>query len=306
MTTIPIRSAAPDDLKTLLGLVERKSYPGSRIAGIDAQLRRDCDLRALRESWQGLLANPQVLILLAGEEAYCIAGLGQSDFATGQAEAVVVEHAGNLAHYPALIESLKRRVDEDFLAIRVYPEEPLLKDCLKACDFAPEFTRVVRSTTTAAELAWPEGLSVRRAGPGDRPFLAQLHIDCSPFYESSHRRDAGWGAFAALGNYLSLDLQTEVAGWLAELDGQPVGYVLLRPDFGLDMLERKGAYLYDIAVSHAAWGRSLVGPLHEVAAREVGYQTIVGDISAHNTRALHVALDKLNYQIEWERWGVNL
>lgn len=307
--TSKVRPAEPDDLSSLLELVASKAYPGSRIDGIDSRLRRECDLRALRENWQNLLANGGVKILVAGEgavEGYLIAGCGQSDFATGQPETVVVEHAGPLEHYPALFETLKSDLEDDFLAIRVYPEESDLQGCLRACGFAPEFTRVVRAARSEAPAPPVEGLHVRRAHAADRAFLAQLHIDCSPFYESSHRQGADWGAFAALDNYLSLDLDRAVAGWIAELEGKAAGYVLLRPEFALDMLERKGAYLYDIAVVQAAWGRNLVRPLHEAAVREVGYQTIVGDISAHNSRALHVALNKLNYQVEWERWGFNL
>jgi ribosomal protein S18 acetylase RimI-like enzyme len=305
-----IEQARFEDLADLLSLVQGKPYPGSRIAGIDAALRKQSDLAALRSNWSGLLSNPQVAILVARERgaavAYCIAGLGQADFATGQPESVVVEHAGPWQHYPALLGRLQQIVEDDFLAIRLYPEQPELRDVLLACGFAPEFSRVVRSTQGAVAPDLPPGLSVRPAAAADRPFLAQLHVDCSPFYESSNRHHADWGAWSALENYLSLDFQGNLRGWVAEEQGRPVGYVLLRTQFDLDMLPRKGAYLYDIAVSKPYWGRNVVVFVHEMAASQVGFETLVGDISAHNSRALHVAVHKLQYCLEWERWGVNL
>ncbi|MBT9581803.1 GNAT family N-acetyltransferase [bacterium] len=305
-----IERARPDDLAALVKLVETKEYPGSRIAGIDARLRQQSDLNALTHHWDSLLANPQVAIWVARKDqdvgAYCIVGLGGADFASGQPETVVVEHAGQLALYPDLLESVKQSVEDDFLAIRLYPEQPTLREVLQSCGFAPEFSRVVRCTQGARRPELPEGLTVRPAVAADRAFLAQLHIDCSSFYESSNRHNVGWGALSALDNYLSLDLAGDVLGWVAEYQGRPAGYVLLRREFGLEMLPTMGAYLYDIAVSKPHWGRNLVVFVHEVAAVELGYKTIVGDISAHNSRALHVAMHKLQYRLEWERWGLNL
>ena len=290
--------------------MEAKEYPGSRIDGIDSRLRKQSDVNALINHWDSLLANPQVAIWVArrgqGVDAYCIVGLGQADFASGQPETVVVEHAGELGLYPSLFESVKQSVEDDFLAIRLYPEEPTLREVLLSCGFAPEFSRVVRCTQGVRRPELPEGISVRPALASDRAFLAQLHIDCSSFYESSNRHNVSWGALSALENYLSLDLTGDVQGWVAEEQGCPAGYVLLRREFGLEMLPTKGAYLYDIAVSRPHWGRNLVAFVHEVAALEIGYSTIVGDISAHNARALHVAMHKLQYRLEWERWGLNL
>lgn len=313
-----LERARPQDCSEIVSLLQGKVYPESPLGLADASLRKAADLDALQSQWQTLFAQPLfelwVFRELDGCQAFVLALFRQADHATGQMEAIMVEHAGNLSVYPALIERLvesARSHGDRFLAWRLYPKEDALRALLAQANFAPEFSRVVRATRVQLALPRDSTLQIRRAQSSDRAFLAGLHVDCSPFYRSSHREGAEWGALDALENYLSLDLTegSPTLGWVA-WDGQmPVGYVLVRRDFRLEDTHVPAAYLYDIAVVRSHWGREAATVLHEHATGELGrlgYATLVGDISWHNRRALEMAVGKLSYQVEWERWGVNL
>ncbi len=277
-----------------------KVYPASRIAGITAELRREADLQALEQFWSGWLANDQVT-LLVGTESFAIAAHSQTDFATGQPETIVVEQVGLDDSMLQLLKARARQWGDEFLALRHYPEDLGLGLLLPELGMAPELTRITRATAPLR----PVELKVRPARARDRAFMSRLHIECSPFYRSSNRQVADLGALDALSNYLSLDLQ-HYLGWV---DEHRQGYVLLERDFTLDLLDRKGVYLYDIAVRPDSWGKGLAVALHESAmagAWALGYETVIGDIAFENERAFWVATEKLGYQVEWSRWGVNL
>ena len=281
-------------------LLQAKVYPESRIAGVTSELRRQADLSALQKCWSGWLANDQ-LTLLVGVESFAIAVHSQADFGSGQPETILVQQVG--LNEEMLRQLAERAVQwgDEFLAFRHYPEEKELGQQLPELGLAPELTRVTRATTALHPVTVP----VRPASSRDRAFMGRLHVEFSPFYRSSNRKGVDPDAMEVLSHYLSLDLQRYL-GWV---DEQRQGYVLLQRDFPLDLLERKGVYLYDIAVDPNSWGRGLAVSLHEASmrgARESGYQTVVGDIAFENERALWVATEKLGYQVEWQRWGRNL
>lgn len=313
-----VERARPEDCDQVVSLLQAKAYPESPIGRTAAQFRKAADLEALQSQWQTLFAQPlfELWVVRSGDgcKAFVLALFQQADHATGQLEAIMVEHAGDLVVYPPLIERLvesARSHGDRFLAWRLYPKEDELRELLVRANFAPEFSRVVRSTRVQLALSLEKALDIRRAQSGDRAFLARLHVDCSPFYRSSHREGADWGALDALENYLSLDLAEEslTLGWVAWDGQEPVGYVLIRRDFKLDDTLEAAAYLYDIAVVRSYWGREAATVLHEHAVGELGRlgtTTLVGDISWHNRRALEMAVGKLSYQVEWERWGINL
>ncbi len=310
--------AGPEDRDEIVALLRSKVYPVSHLEGVGAEQRKALDLEALEAQWQTVFAQPlfELWVVRATEgcQAFVLALFQQVEHATGQLEAIMVEHAGALQAYPVLItrlvESARKRGDS-FFAWRLYPHELALRDLLVQAGFAPEFSRVVRSTRASQADPVSGSLEIRRACSRDRAFLARLHLDCSPFYQSSNRAGAEWGALDALGNYLSLELEEQsiTLGWVAWEQQQPIGYVLVKRDFLLEASQGRAAYLYDIAVARSHWGKEAATLLHEHAVHELarlGYPTLVGDISWHNHRALGMALGKLNYQVEWERWGVNL
>lgn len=281
-------------------MLSQKQYPGSRIAGVTSELRRQADLTALEQFWSGWLANDQVT-LLVGPECFALAAHAQSDFATGQPETILVEQVGLNAEVLGFLLERARKWQDEFLALRHYPEDTELGELLPRLGLAPELTRVVRSTQPVREVRQP----VRPARARDRGFMSRLHVEHSAFYRSSNREGAELGTLDALAHYLSLDLKRYL-GWVDE-GGQ--GYVLLERDFTLDLLQRKGVYLYDIAVRPESWGQGLAVSLHEAAmagVAELGYETVVGDIAYENERAFWVAVEKLGYGVEWRRWGVNL
>jgi hypothetical protein len=257
-------------------------------------------LQALQQFWSGWLANDQVT-LLVGSDCFAIAAHGQTDFSTGQPETVVVEQIGFDGPMLDFLKKRARAWGDEFLAVRHFPEDEPLGAALSSLGLAPELTRITRGTAPLLEVSG----GVRPLANGDRPFVSRLHVECSPFYRSSNRQGADLGAIDALSHYLGLDLN-RYPGWV---DESRRGYVLLERDFGLDLLERKGVYLYDIAVRPQSWGQGLAVSLHEAAMRgaaELGYQTVIGDIAFANERAFRVATEKLGYQVEWRRWGVNL
>ncbi|MCW5869449.1 MAG: GNAT family N-acetyltransferase [Candidatus Eremiobacteraeota bacterium] len=254
----------------------------------------------MEQFWTGWLANDQVT-LMVGNGCFAIAAHSQADFATGQPETIVVEQVGFDGAVLAFLQERARVWGDEFLALRHYPEDVELGERLPKLGFAPELTRITRST----EPLRPIAAEVRPARARDRAFMSRLHIECSPFYRSSNRQGVDLGAIDALSNYLSLDLR-HYLGWV---DQQRRGYVLLERDFTLDLLERRGVYLYDIAVKPVNWGQGVAVALHESAmagARALGYRTVVGDIAFENERAFWVATEKLGYRVEWRRWGINL
>ncbi len=281
-------------------MLSQKQYPGSRIAGLTAELRRQADLTALEQFWNGWLANDQVT-LLVGPECFALAAHAQSDFSSGQAETILVEQVGLNREVLDFLRERAGQWGDEFLALRHYPEDTALGDLLPELGLAPELTRVVRSTQPLCQVRQ----AVRPARARDRGFMSRLHVEHSAFYRSSNRVGAELGTLDALTHYLSLDLMRYL-GWVDEASR---GYVLLERDFSLDLLERKGVYLYDIAVRPESWGQGLAVSLHEAAmagAAELGYATVVGDIAYENERAFWVAVEKLGYAVEWRRWGVNL
>lgn len=263
-------------------------------------MRRQADLNALRECWAGWLANEQIT-LLVDDGCFAIAVHAQADFSSGQPETIVVQQVGLNAQMLRLVRERALERGDEFLAFRHYPEEVELGQRLPELGLAPEVTRVTRDTRALLPVTVP----VRPANGSDLAFMGRLHVEFSPFYQSSNRRGMELGAMEVLSNYLSLDL-LRYPGWV---DRERQGYVLLERDFSLDLLERKGVYLYDIAVQPSSWGRGLAVSLHEAAmqgALEAGYQTVIGDIACENERALGVATEKLGYAVEWRRWGCNL
>lgn len=305
------RRAALGDRACLLQLLQAKTYPPSWLRGVTAERRREHDMTALEQQFELWVNHPQVSPLLSSG-AFMIAVHNQEDFATGQPETVVVEHGGDRKQYAALLPLLVERAraaGDEFLALRVHSGEEGLAELLQTLGWAAEFARVVRALE--APLSVSEAAGLRRAGNEDRGFLARLHLHCSPFYESSQRRNSQWATVGALDNYLSLDLSAEssLLGWVAEEQGTPRGYVLVKLGFEGELLAGPSAYLYDIAVDPQARGRSLAGALHEAAVGELlsrGVENLVGDISAHNHQALAIATRRLGYGVEWQRWGLNL
>ncbi|MBS2037104.1 GNAT family N-acetyltransferase [bacterium] len=263
-------------------------------------MRRRVDLETLEHCWKGWLANDQVTVLV-GSGQFAIAAHAQTDFATGQPETVVVQQLGFCAEVLQRLGQRARQWGDEFLALRHYPEDLQLGAVLPELGLAPELTRVVRSTRPCLEVRQ----TVRPAQARDRGFMSRLHVEHSAFYRSSNRTGAETGVMDALTHYLSLDLGRYL-GWV---DQARQGYVLLERDFRLDLLERKGVYLYDIAVRPESWGQGLAVSLHEAAmagAWAAGYETVVGDIAFDNQRAFWVATEKLGYGVEWRRWGINL
>ena len=263
-------------------------------------MRRKADLNALQECWSGWLANDQ-LTLLIDSDRFAIAVHSHADFSSGQPETVLIQQVGMDGEMLRLLAERARQRGDEYLVYRHYPDDAELEAHLPEWGLAPELTRVTRSTAAVR----PVTLATRVVGPSDRAFMGRLHVEFSPFYRSSNRRGVDLDAMEVLSNYLSLDLRR----FLGCVDEQRQGFVLLERDFQLDLLERKGVYLYDIAVQPTSWGRGLAVNLHEAAmqaAREAGFQTVVGDIAFDNERAFFVATEKLGYGVEWRRWGRNL
>lgn len=303
--------AGLEDKARLRQLLQAKTYPSSWLRGVTAERRREHNIVALEQQFELWVNHPKVSPLMSSG-AFLIAVHNQQDFATGQPETVVVEHGGDREQYAALLPLLVERAraaGDEFVALRVHEGEEELTELLQTLGWAAEFARVVRALDRPLPVSELAGL--RRAGNEDRGFLARLHLHCSPFYESSQRRNSQWGTVGALDNYLSLDLSAEsqLLGWVAEEEATPRGYVLVNLGFEGELLAGPSAYLYDIAVDPEARGRSLAGALHEAAVVELlarGVENLVGDISAHNQQALAIATRRLGYGVEWQRWGLNL
>lgn len=308
------RPAREADKSAILALLAGKVYPQSVLELHSPEVRRADDVLGLEAQWETVMGLEvfQLWVVETDEiQAFALVLCGQSDHATGILESVVLAHAGSEKFYPILLAEAARHSQargDRFLAIRCYPDQSGLQQILEQAGLAPEFSRVVRDLKV--EIPWTSELTVRPAQASDRAFLARLHVECSSFYRSSHRREADWDTLEALNHYLALDFsQGEVLGWVAESNSVAVGYVLVKSDFPLEFPGLRAAYLYDIAVLAQSQGKQAASVLHERAVqslRQSGYDVLIGDISWHNHRALAIALEKLGYQMEWQRWGLNL
>lgn len=309
MTASPV---AAQDLQLVFDLVRAKHYAGSSIPGITAERRQQSTLEHLQTYADALLGNPRVSFLVSrSPAAYWLTLHGQADHASGQPESVLLDHAGDPAAYPALWElsaAAARAAGDQYFAARVYPAEDNARKAFSALGFQPEFWRVVfpvRPLETAGKY------TLRRVAEEDRVFLTRLTLESASFYRSANRSGVANLAWNDMANYLSLDLSpdSDLVGWVAEDGAEKVGYVLLKRRFPVELLTQEAAYLYDVAVLPAHWGRGAGSELHEHSMNQLanlGIALVVGDISCTNERTYRIALEKLRYQLEWERWGTNL
>ena len=301
-----VKLAQACDLPAVLDLVRRRDYPESRIPGVTGELRRDTVLKELEQHWETFTQRADLAVLRT-TNAFWVVAHGQIDFSSGQPETVVVEHAGEVREYPQLLEeSIRRAVQhhDEFLAVRVYPQEA---ERFAGLGLSSELRRVVRTIAPTK----PQGpYRIREATLRDRSFLARLHVQSRGFYRSAGRRGVDGSTWEDMGHYLSLELapESDLYGWVALEDDLPVGYVLIRTPFFVELYGDNAAYLYDIAVARECWGREAASQLHEHAVArlaERGVGVLVGDISSANERAFSIS-GRLGYELEWERWGRNL
>lgn len=300
-----------EDLETVLRLVSTKAYPDSPVPNVTGERRRESTRSQLEQHAEALSANPRFSFELVIEPApaYWLTVHNHVDHATGQKESVLLDHAGDRQGYGLLFQRAAERArsrGDEFFAVRLFPnEEPGL---FESFGFRPEFRRIVRRVSP---LQLTETYHLRRAAPEDRVFLTRLTLESASFYRSANRAGIPALAWNDMANYLSLDLgeSSDLLGWIAELDGERVGYVLVRRHFPMELFEGEAAYLYDIAVRPEHWGRGAASELHEHAVHDLaqlGVEVLVGDISADNPRAYQIGTNKLGYEPEWERWGCNL
>jgi ribosomal protein S18 acetylase RimI-like enzyme len=305
-------AATADDLERVLELVRCKRYPGSSIPGVTAERRQQSTMEHLQRYGPALFGNPRVSFLVSNSPAaYWLTIHGQADHASGQPESVLLDHAGDLSAYPVLYElscRQARRAGDKYFAARLYPDEHTERGAFTALGLQPEFWRVVHPLRPRPARGSYE---IRRVCEEDRVFLTRLTLESSSFYRSANRAGVENLAWSDMANYLSLDLSpdSDLAGWLAQDGAEKVGYVLLKRRFPVELLSDEAVYLYDIAIQPAHWGRGAGSQLHEHATNELlemGVAVVVGDISCSNQRTFRIACDKLDYRLEWERWGLNL
>lgn len=153
---------------------------------------------------------------------------------------------------------------------------------------------------------------VRRATARDQLFVMVLNSRVSPVTLPAGRDlDPEEVAARYLDVYLALDLEGNpcLEGLIAEKDGLPVGYLLLKTGYTDEITGESLAYIYDLAIDPEHWGRRATQRIMREAETRMharGVRILLGDISASNPRALKTAIHSLGYTLEQQRWARRL
>lgn len=90
-------------------------------------------------------------------------------------------------------------------------------------------------------------------------------------------------------------------GFIAEMNGRPAGYILVKEKTIDELTGQEQGYVYDVAMKKESRGKFLHLALDDAAVRELqerGANLIAGEISASNRRALLASVRHCGYSIE--------
>ncbi|MHB2016029.1 MAG: GNAT family N-acetyltransferase, partial [Candidatus Xenobia bacterium] len=204
-----------------------------------------------------------------------------------------------------------QRNGEAYLVVQLDPsaeEEQLFAEAGYVPDMLHVCKRIAGTVQTGRE-AEHGGYVVRPATEMDRMFVLHLNSLCGPFTIPPHRKTDDTEVGQRYLNYyvgLRLEGDPDFRVWIAEHEGFPVGFIMIKiaPP---DPVSGEGVgYVYDIAIHPEHQGRLLSQKLVETAeawlqSREVALLT--GDISAANPRPQRVAEKYLGFSVELRRWA---
>lgn len=296
-----MRRATPQDQELLLAYCRQDRHSDSPATGVTAARRLEW-FRAGYQEWQKLCSQSDVSIWVDEEnQDYLVARHGQKESLTGQRQTVVWDWGRNPALFLEALRQKAGEVQDEYLVAQVFEGAP---NPFEDLGFCPELRRVISPTRgTRAGLD-----AVRTAQPKDLLFISSLHSQSGHAYLPPHRQVNQEAVLArSLNAYMSLDLGGNVLGYLIYDGRRPVGYILYKLPYRLEVTEARAAYLYDVNLRPEYWGKSLgrvlgLHSLHEL--NQLGYEFVVGDISATNERSYQAAIRSGHFTWESTRWAL--
>lgn len=302
-----MRDAVSTDLPEVLRLCAQRTLPSLPVRGVSGEARREALLQAYRQRWSFLGSDPDLHVLVepcaTGLAGYAVILTGLHESITGEPQAILYDHAWE---DPAVGERLVRAAERcaagaDYLVAEVDPADAFLA----GLGYHLEIVRIARrlDPQPLGESAY----TVRRARADDRLFVMVLNGKVTPFTLPAGR-DLDPDEVAA--RYLDVYMNLDVAGdprllvLIAEFEGAPVGYLMLKLGYSDEITGERVGYIYDLAVEPAHWGRRATQRLMRQAEARLhadGVALMLGDISADNPRAVKTAVKSLGYSVEGHR-----
>lgn len=301
------RLATSTDLEGILRLAERKAYSSWPSKG--AQDPSLAFLQKLGES--ATLASEYDLLVTEDERGvtgFLVMRKQLTRSITSDRESVIQDwfapELGEQNRLLAFAAETARRYDSGFLTTEISPGDGDEQRLLESIGFRLESHKI---SVTTAEGRIPDNspYSVRSVTPDDAFLIAILnstmlhHTLCgSRDYDLSELTLRSMGILMEQVSGQG----PQNAGLALILDGEMVGHLLI--DFNDQM-----GYIADLALAQEHWGGTAVRHLMRAGSRLLFRKNIplfVGDVSAANRRALVVAQRALGFQVDRERYGLNL
>lgn len=307
LTQVRCRPARLEDKAWVCGLARTRFYPDHPVTGVSGRQQADWTAGQYAAGWESLLARPNLTILVDSDQTgYLVAVAGDRESLTGDRQIMIADWVGDLALFLPPLREMGQRDGSRYLVTRAFPGQ---SHPLAELGFQAELTRVMARLDGRPNTS---NFVVRRAGPGDRLFMANLHRQGSHFYAPAHRRvDPEEISMRNLTVYMGMDLRpgSSMLGYLVCEGRRPFGYVLFKRGLRAEVSGAAVAYLYDIHLQPERWGRSAARILLRQAMlelSEMGLELIAGDVSCANPGVHQLALRAADFRHEWTRWGLEL
>lgn len=315
-----LRLATAQDQDPLLALQSQKAYPPLPVRAQDSQARRAYYRKVYHQLFESALPHPEfdILVLEEGDRVLAYATLlkSQPEGLSGLTQSLLFDHYAPDRMLASLVAGARdwaqRNYQTHHLTVEIYPGQSGETEVLASLGFQPETHRIaVRTALWTAPPDYP--YQVRLARPSDSTFLAYLNSVSLPFVLPAGREhDLDRIAAQSMSVYSNLLRKNDPGDLILILTEKrrQIGYLILKLGTdGQDPLSTPLAYVYDLAIERAHWGRRGVLQIMRTGSNllfERGIPLLVGDISASNPRALKTAQRNLGFAIEWTRHGISL
>lgn len=250
---------------------------------------------ALEAQIDVLVDHDDVDLLLSDTGGYAIVQHAIEEAVTGKTISLIRDPSS--IDGPALLHEAARRAvlrGSCRIGIDIGVGDHETAEAARRADIVPEYHRIVCRLDDAPAAVETEA-SVAAAAAEDRMFLVALSTECVPFMFCADRKDdIAQVRQRFFDVYAGLDLVHDEAlrVWVARVDHEPAGAVLIRPEAGRAADDGAEAYIYDISVLPAHWGGRVAVALIDRAIQEMrarGIKYLTGDISVDNTRVQGLA-----------------
>jgi len=278
------------------------------VSGISGTQRAEWFAHYFQQNWHKLCRHPQVSLWVDPErQDYLVVRHGERESLTGELQTSVWDWGRNPDGFLPLLKERVQQRGDSYLVVQQLEggENPW-----PALGLLPELRRVISPTRTEV-LDGPD-YQVRPADSRDRFFMANLHTQGSQFYIPAQRAvDAAEIVSRNMTLYLGMDLgsDSKMIGFVLCEQGRPIGYILYKLGFRLDISQAPAAYLYDLNLKPEYRGKAAAGQLGRHSLAELaaqGIEFVIGDISSDNQLGYLAATRAGHFVHESTRWGLSL